>query len=209
MSEYTVAGREFSRANFDYLSGTSDRAVICSPARDSLLLWKIEGSYWESVDEAASTIYAIVPWHRAEPSELSKTLAKVHLSQNDSLGLLLRKVHAVYPAEARDNHIEGAVRMQAEISKAGDVETLELVEGPSSWQYRLSQRFGIGSSDPMSRTANRSRFPLSSCSTIRWGLREVSSGNGSLYESSNSRSSYSQLLPAWDQRPLRTLKDVA
>jgi TonB family protein len=130
MSEYTVAGREFSRANFDYLSRTRDRAVICSPTRDFLLLWKIEGSYWESVDEAASTIYAIVPWHRAQPSESANTLGKVHISQSDSLGLLLRKVHPVYPAEARDNHIEGAVRMQAEIGKTGDVETLELIEGP-------------------------------------------------------------------------------
>jgi TonB family protein len=130
MSEYTVAGREFSRVNFDYWSGTSDRAVICSPARDFLLLWKIEGSSWRSVDEAAATIYAIVPWDRAEPSELSKTLAKVHLSQKDSFGLLLRKVRPVYPAEARNNHIEGAVRMQVEISKTGDVETLDLLEGP-------------------------------------------------------------------------------
>ena len=130
MSEYTVAGREFSRANFDYWSGTSDRAVICSPARDFLLLWKIEGSSWRSVDEASSTIYAIVPWDQAEPSELSKTLATVHLSQKDSFGLLLRKVRPVYPAEARNNHIEGAVRMQVEISKTGDVETLDLLEGP-------------------------------------------------------------------------------
>lgn len=130
VSEYTVAGREFSRVNFDYSSGTSDRAVICSPARDSLLLWKIEGSYWESVDDAASTIYAIVPWHRAKPSELSSSLAEVHLSQNDALGLLVRKINPVYPSEARDSHIQGTVRMQAEISKTGEVETLELVEGP-------------------------------------------------------------------------------
>jgi len=130
MSEYTVAGREFSRVNLDYSAGTSVRAVICSPARDFLLLWKIEGSNWESVDDAASTIYAIVPWHRAKPSELSKSHAEVHLSQNDALGLLVRKVNPVYPAEARDSHIQGTVRMQAEIGTTGEVETLELVEGP-------------------------------------------------------------------------------
>ena len=95
-----------------------------------MLLWKIEGSNWESVDDAASTIYAIVPWHRAKPSELSKSLAEVHLSQNDALGLLVRKVNPVYPAEARDSHIQGTVRMQAGISTTGEVETLELVEGP-------------------------------------------------------------------------------
>jgi TonB family protein len=147
MSEYLVAGHEFTRAKFEYWSGPNDRAVICSPARDFLLLWKIEGSYWDSVDEAASTIYAIVPWPRAEPSESSKTLAAVQLSQSDSFSLLRQRVQPAYPAEARENHIQGTVRMQAVISKTGDVETLELLEGPielamsavtavRQWKYR-------------------------------------------------------------------------
>ena len=152
MSEYLVAGHEFTRAKFEYWSGTNDRAVICSPARDFLLLWKIEGSYWDSVDEAASTIYAIVPWPRTEPSESSKsesskTVAAIQLSQSDSFSLLRQRVQPVYPAEARNNHIQGTVRMQAVISKTGDVETLELLEGPielamsavtavRQWKYR-------------------------------------------------------------------------
>jgi TonB family protein len=147
MTEYLVAGREFTRAKLEYFAGTNDRAVICSPAKDFLLLWNIEASYWESVDEAASTIYAIVPWHRVEPSQASKTPDKVHLSQSDSLGLLLQRVQPVYPAQARENHIQGVVRMQAEISKTGEVETLELLEGPvelavsavtavRQWKYR-------------------------------------------------------------------------
>jgi TonB family protein len=146
VSEYTVAGHEFSRANFEYRSGTSDRAVICSPARDYLLLWKVEGSFWESVDEAASTIYAIVPWP-PEQAESSKTNTQIRISGNASAGLLLRKVQPVYPAEPRENHIQGTVRLQAVISKTGDVVNLELLEGPielamsavtavRQWKYR-------------------------------------------------------------------------
>ena len=147
VSEYTVAGHEFSRANFEYRSGTSDRAVICSPARDYLLLWEIEGSFWESVDEAVSTIYAIAPWPPAEQPKSSKTLTQIRVSQGTSVGLLLRKVQPVYPSEARENHIRGTVRMQAVISKTGDVVNLELLEGPielamsavtavRQWKYR-------------------------------------------------------------------------
>jgi protein TonB len=146
LSEYTVAGHQFLRANFEYRSGTSDRAVICSPAADYLLLWKVDGSFWESVDEAASTIYAIVPWP-PEQAGSSKTNAQIRISGNDSVGLLLSRVQPVYPAAARENHIKGAVRMQVVISKTGDVVNLELLEGPielamsavtavRQWKYR-------------------------------------------------------------------------
>jgi len=130
VSEYAVAGHAFSRANFEYRSGASDRAVICSPARGYLLLWKIEDSFWDSVDEAAYTIYAIAPWPPTEQPESAKTLAQISISQNAAVGLLLKKVQPVSPAEARENHIHGMVRMQAVISQAGDVVNLELLDGP-------------------------------------------------------------------------------
>ncbi len=147
ISEYTVGGHEFSRAAFEYRSGTGDRALICSPARNYLLLWKIEGSLWDSVDEAASTIYTIAPWPPEEKPESSTNLMQIHLSQNASVGLLLRKVQPVYPTEARENHIRGKVRMQAVINKTGDVVDLELLDGPielaissvtavRQWKYR-------------------------------------------------------------------------
>ncbi len=147
VNEYTVAGHEFSRASFEYRLGTSDRAVICSPAGNYLLLWQIEGSLWESVDEAASTIYAIVPWPPVEQAEPSKTPTQIRISRRASAGLLLRRVQPIYPAEARENQIRGAVRMQAVISKTGDVVNLELLEGPielatsavtavRQWKYR-------------------------------------------------------------------------
>jgi protein TonB len=111
------------------------------------VLWKAEGSFRQSVDEAASTIYAIAPWPQTEPTESSKTLAQTRISQSASAGLLLRRVQPVYPPEARDSHIQGVVRMQAAISKTGDVVDLELLEGPielavsavtavRQWKYR-------------------------------------------------------------------------
>ncbi len=94
----------------------------------------------------ASTIYAIVPWP-PEQAESSKTNTQIRISGNASAGLLLRKVQPVYPAEARENHIQGTVRMQAVISKTGDVMNLDLLEGPielamsavtavRQWKYR-------------------------------------------------------------------------
>jgi hypothetical protein len=147
ISEYRVGGHEFSRAAFEYRSGTSDRAVICSPAKNYLLVWKIEGSLWDSVDETASTIYAIAPWPPEGTPGSSTNLMQIPLSQSASAGLLLRKVQPVYPAEARENHIQGKVRMQAVISKTGDVVNLELLDGPielatssvtavRQWKYR-------------------------------------------------------------------------
>jgi protein TonB len=38
--------------------------------------------------------------------------------------------HPVYPAEAKANHISGAVVMAATISKEGTVKQLEVVSGP-------------------------------------------------------------------------------
>jgi hypothetical protein len=166
VTDYRVAGHEFTRVNFEYRSGTRDRAVVCSPARDYLLLWKIEGSYWDSVDDAASTIYAILPWPLVEPRESPNTMvARIYLSQGDSLGLLRKKILPSYPIEARENHVQGSVRMQAVIGKTGDVQ--------SSWQFPRSPPFASGSTNPMSTTANQSRSPRWSSLITRQVRRNI------------------------------------
>ena len=147
VSEYTVAGHEFSRANLEYSSGTSHQALICSPAKDYLLVWKVEAALWDSLDEAASTIYAITPWPPEQTPRSPGDRTQIYIPLSTSGGLLLRKVQPVYPAEARENHIQGTVRMQVVISKTGDVVSLELLEGPieltpsavyavRQWKYR-------------------------------------------------------------------------
>jgi TonB family protein len=62
-------------------------------------------------------------------------------------GNVIYQKHPEYPAEAKANHIEGAVVMRASISKEGAVENLQIVSGPKElyasainavkeWRYR-------------------------------------------------------------------------
>jgi TonB family protein len=143
--EFSVAGHEFVRADFEYDDDAHDRSVICSPSGGFLLVWKIEGTLWESVDEAASTVYAIAPWPLA--SDPSAKIAPTSVSERTSTRMLRRKVAPVYPLVARENSIRGTVRLEAVIGPRGDVERLELVEGPielatsavtaiRQWKYR-------------------------------------------------------------------------
>ena len=150
--EYAVAGREFSRADFEYRTGYSNQATICSADNHYLLLWEIEGLSRKGVDLASSTINAIVPWPPpAKPATLEPSAAnapkQVRVAQGVSAGLLIKKVQAVYPPLARSERIQGTVRMRAVIGKTGDIEDLELIDGPielavsavtavRQWKYR-------------------------------------------------------------------------
>ncbi|MGA9471700.1 MAG: energy transducer TonB [Terriglobales bacterium] len=72
---------------------------------------------------------------------------RVRVSQGVSQGLLIKKVTPIYPEYARQNRIQGQVILQAEISKSGDIDDLQLVSGdpelaPSAieavkqWKYK-------------------------------------------------------------------------
>ena len=52
------------------------------------------------------------------------------MSSGVTTGLLIKKANPVYPDDARAAYIEGTVVLRAEISKAGDIMDLELVDGP-------------------------------------------------------------------------------
>ncbi len=54
---------------------------------------------------------------------------RVRVSQGVSQGLLIRKVQPVYPPLARQARIQGQVVLQAQISKQGTIENLQLVNG--------------------------------------------------------------------------------
>jgi TonB family protein len=54
---------------------------------------------------------------------------RVRISQGVSQGLLIKKVTPIYPEYARQNRIQGQVILQAEISKLGDIDDLQLVSG--------------------------------------------------------------------------------
>jgi len=57
------------------------------------------------------------------------TPQRVRASSGLSSGLLVKKVNPEYPEEARRGRIQGTVVLHALISKAGDIETLEVVSG--------------------------------------------------------------------------------
>jgi protein TonB len=57
------------------------------------------------------------------------TPQRVRVSSGVSTGMLVRKVNPVYPPLARQARIQGQVVLQAQISKSGDIENLQLVSG--------------------------------------------------------------------------------
>src|SRR2546430_712926 len=57
------------------------------------------------------------------------TPQRVRVSQGVTQGLLIRKVQPNYPPLARQARIQGAVLLQAEISKDGTIQNLRLISG--------------------------------------------------------------------------------
>jgi protein TonB len=71
----------------------------------------------------------------------------IRVSSGLTQGLIVKKVQPVYPQEAKYKHIQGSVRLNAVISKTGDVVDLEVADGPielavstvnavRQWKYR-------------------------------------------------------------------------
>ncbi len=58
-----------------------------------------------------------------------KSPLRVRVSQEESRGLLVTTVLPVYPPLARQAHVQGAVVLDADISKDGTVETLKAISG--------------------------------------------------------------------------------
>ncbi|MGA1984860.1 MAG: energy transducer TonB [Candidatus Sulfotelmatobacter sp.] len=57
------------------------------------------------------------------------TPTRVRVSSGVSSGLLIRKVNPAYPPLARQARIQGVVILQAQISKDGSIENLQLISG--------------------------------------------------------------------------------
>jgi periplasmic protein TonB len=57
------------------------------------------------------------------------TPQRVRVSSGVVSGLLLRKVNPTYPPLAKQARIQGTVVLQAQISKTGDIENLQLISG--------------------------------------------------------------------------------
>ena len=78
-----------------------------------------------SADDAAlNSVVASTPVN--VPKHLQQTL---RISQGVSQGLLLKRVQPVYPAQAMQMRIQGAVQLMATISKEGNISGLNVLSG--------------------------------------------------------------------------------
>jgi TonB family protein len=88
-----------------------------------------------------------LPEHTGGIADSSLLPGRVRVSSGVESGLLLKKVPPVYPQDAKDAHIQGAVVMKTVIDKEGNVAHIELYSGhpmlaPAAldavrqWKYR-------------------------------------------------------------------------
>jgi TonB family protein len=151
--QVTLAGHDFYRGDFEYRHGVDHRTFLCTPVRDYLLQWTIVGWSKQAIETAVSTLNSMTfAPPTAQPESLplgedSNTPKRVRVTSGVTTGLLIKKVVPVYPPEARNAHIQGAVVLKALISKTGDIDDLEVLSGPSElvvsaviavrkWKYR-------------------------------------------------------------------------
>jgi TonB family protein len=87
------------------------------------------------------------------PADKGKDTTRVRVSQGVSQGLLIHRVQPIYPASARQSHVQGTVIMRAVISKDGRIEKLNPISGPKElipaavgavqqWRYKPYLRAG-------------------------------------------------------------------
>ena len=54
---------------------------------------------------------------------------KLRISQGVSQGLIIKKVQPVYPAQARQMHLEGTVELQANVAESGSISSVKQLSG--------------------------------------------------------------------------------
>ncbi|MGA7684480.1 MAG: energy transducer TonB [Terriglobales bacterium] len=142
-----VAGVDFGGQHFyrsDYKGALSDKvplyfAYIYTRFRGYYIGETIGSASPQGLDEAANSLQAIsFQQDQADPncvmapddaSASPPMPQRVRVSQGVSQGLLIKKVTPIYPEYARQNRIQGQVILQAEISKSGDIDHLQLITG--------------------------------------------------------------------------------
>jgi TonB family protein len=149
VKEFSAAGRDYFRVNSARGVGGRHQCVICTTANGHLLVWNAGAPNEKGLDAIVATLDSItvLPQRSAAESappveqknveaqgEPSKPAMagpqRVKVSRGVTTGLLIKKVQPFYPEDARAAYIQGTVVLQAEISKAGDIVDLELVDGP-------------------------------------------------------------------------------
>ncbi len=155
VSQFTIAGHDFYRADFEYRQGIDHHTSVCASIKDYMLHWNIVGLSKQAIETAVSTLNSMTASPPPTiPAELQPTPGKdqnlprnVRVSPGLTAGLLIKKVTPDYPSEAKYAHIQGSVLMRAFINKTGDVVDLEVISGPidlvvsavnavRKWKYR-------------------------------------------------------------------------
>jgi TonB family protein len=154
VSQFTIAGHDFYRADFEYRQGIDHHTSVCASIKDYILHWNIVGLSKQAIETAVSTLNSMTSSPPTIPAEPQPTPRKdqnlprnVRVSPGITTGLLIKKVIPDYPSEAKYAHIQGSVLMRAVINKTGDVVDLEVISGPidlvvsavnavRKWKYR-------------------------------------------------------------------------
>jgi protein TonB len=152
-------GLHFYRADYKGLLGGKEPlyfAYVYTKFRGYVIGETVVASSPQGLDEATNSLHAISfqedqvnPKCVMAPSEPGPkpTAQRVRIPPEVATGLLVKKITARYPDNARRARVQGQVVMTAQISKDGNVESLTLVSGdpalaPSAmeavkqWKYK-------------------------------------------------------------------------
>lgn len=149
VEEFSAAGRDYFRVNLARGVGGRHQCVICTTANGHLLVWNAGAPNEKGLDAIVETLNSITvlpPRSATEspqstgqkdggvagtpPKPLIALPEKVRVMSGVTSGLLIKKVNPIYPPDARAAYIQGTVVLRAEISTAGEITDLELVDGP-------------------------------------------------------------------------------
>jgi TonB family protein len=149
VEQFSAAGRDYFRVNLASGVGRRHQSIICTAANSHLLIWDAGAPNEKGMDAIVETLNSITALPQQSAPESSKPTGqekremeavaskpvvarpeRVRVSSGVTSGLLIKKVAPIYPADARAAHIQGTIKLQAEISKAGDITDLELIDGP-------------------------------------------------------------------------------
>ena len=166
VEEFSAAGRDYFRVNLARGAGGRHECVICTMSNSRLLVWYAGAANDKGLDAVVATLNSITelpklsstesaqlpaPKNEETKADSSKELAagpeRVKIASGVTQGLLIKRVRPDYPDDARAAHIQGTVKLRAEISKEGDITNLELIDGPielagsavaavRQWKYR-------------------------------------------------------------------------
>jgi TonB family protein len=147
VEEFSAAGRDYFRVNLAHGFGGRHQCVICTTANGHLLVWNAGAPNEKGMDAIVATLNSITALPQRSAAESTQSAGqkkmeelpskpviampeRVKVASGVTTGLLIKKVAPIYPSDARAAYIQGTVLLRAEISKAGDITDLELMDGP-------------------------------------------------------------------------------